>query len=103
MYQYHYAGYRVAEFEGQVGVEFVFEVSADRKTSFPVSVFLGDEVSRGWEQSHDRDLNSTERYAIAKMALFRGFDQRATPEGMREWVRVRAAEVGEILDQLGID
>lgn len=99
VYQYYYEGQR--PFEG--GTEFVFDVSADRKRSQPVSVFVGEEAVALWEQQHQRALTSTERYAIAKMALFQAFDERENPALMRQEVRVRAADVEGILDSLGLD
>lgn len=103
VYQYFYEGYRVAEREGATGAEYVFDVSADRKDSFPATVFLSDDVTAAWERARERDLNSTERYAIAKMALFQAFDSRENPNQMREDIRVALQEVEGILDTLGID
>jgi hypothetical protein len=80
----------------------VFNVSADRKSSFPVSVFLGEGALESWHQEHGRRLGATERYAIAKMALFQAFDQRAAPDAMSEEVRVQAADVEAILATLDI-
>ena len=81
----------------------MFDVSADRKTSAPVSVLVLDEAVRSWELQHGRALVSTERYATAKMALFQAFDERAHPGLMRQDIRVRAADMEAILAGLGID
>jgi len=91
VYQYFYEGYRPA---GDA-TEYVFNVSADRKSSFPVSVLIPRELGR--------ELGSTERYAIAKMALFAAFDEREAPEQMRQPVNVEAAAVTEILGRLGLE
>lgn len=103
VYEYHFEGYRVADHGGLTGTEFVFDISADRRSSFPVSVFLGDDAVRRWERDHDRDLNYTERYAVVKMALFRAFDQQETPKQIRGGVLVGPGEIEEILETLGID
>lgn len=103
VYQYHYEGQREAARGRERGAEYVFEVTADRKTSFPVSVFVGSEALAVWEQRHGRALTATERYAIAKMALFVAFDEREHPRQMREEVRVRPADVEAILERLGIE
>jgi len=103
VYQYYYEGQRPFAREGEEGTEFVFDVSADRKTSAPVSVFLLDEAAHAWEQQHGRALVSTERYATAKMALFQAFDERAHPGLMKQDIRVRAADMEAILAGLGID
>ena len=103
VYQYFYEGTRPFSSGGQKGSEFVFTFSADRKTSHPVSVLVSEEVLSQWEESHARTLSGTERYAIAKMALFQALDERATPELMKQDVRVRAADVAGILDTLGLE
>lgn len=103
VYQYFYQGNRPAIREREQGQEFVFEVTADRKTSFPVSVFVSEPVVVDWQNLHNRALSPTEHYAIAKMALFQAFDDRRTPGEMREEVRVRTADVRAILDILGIE
>jgi hypothetical protein len=98
VYQYFYEGFR----EAQSGTEYVFEVTADRKTSFPVTVFVEDAAISSWNAEHGRELSQTEQYAIAKMALFQAFDERAEPEQMRERVCVRPVDAAAILEGLGI-
>jgi len=102
VYQYYYDGQRQLLSGGEHCVEYVFTVSADRKTSHPVSVLVAEGSLRAWEQAHARELSSTERYAIAKMALFQAFDERAAPDLMKQEVRVRAADVEAIIDALGL-
>jgi hypothetical protein len=102
VYQYFYEGQRAARRDGAAGIEFVFNVSSDRKRAFAVSVFVSGEALDGWQRAHDRQLGSTERYAVAKMSLFQAFDQRATPEALSEEVRVEAPEVESILATLDI-
>ena len=99
VYQYYYEGHRAA----QEGTEYVFDISADRKTSAPASVFVQDEAVQSWEDRHGRELSAAERYAIAKMALFQAFDERAHPGLMRQDIRVRIADVDAILATLDID
>jgi hypothetical protein len=102
VYQYFYEGQRPANRDGAAGTEFVFNISADRKSSFPLSVFLSDEAAESWQREHGRELGSTERYAVAKMALFQAFDQRPAPEAMTEEVRVQPGDVESILAALDI-
>ena len=102
VYQYYYEGHREYASGEDRGAEFVFSVSADRKTWRPVAVLVGDAGILAWEQSHDRQLNLTERYAIAKMALFQAFDERSDPARMRDEVRVRHADVEGIIESLGL-
>ena len=102
VYQYFYEGQRPFRSSGESGIEFVFTVSADRKAFHPVSVLVSETALLGWEQAHDHALSSTERYAISKMALFQAFDERATPDLMKQEVRVRAADVSAINETLGL-
>jgi hypothetical protein len=101
-YQYDYEGQRPFRSAGESGTEFVFRISADRKTWRPSRVLLGDGAVTAWESAHARELSATERYAIAKMALFQAFDERPAPDRMQEEVRVRAADVDAIIETLGL-
>jgi hypothetical protein len=103
VYQYYYQGHRPFQRDHDNGTEYVFDVSADRKTSNPVSVLVCDTATEDWEGRHGRTLQSSERYAIAKMALFQAFDERPDPTAMRESVRVRKADLEAILISLGIE
>jgi hypothetical protein len=94
VYQYYYEGHR--------GATFVFSVSADRKTWSAVTVAVRDRALESWEQAHARELSDTERYAVAKMALFQAFDEPPTPAGMRAPVEVRPADVEAIIETLGL-
>jgi hypothetical protein len=102
VYQYFYEGQRPFGSGGESGIEFVFTVSADRKTFQPVSVLVPEAALRAWEQTHAHALSSTERYAVSKMALFQAFDERSGPNQMRGDVRVRIADVEAIIETLGL-
>ena len=101
VYQYFYEGQR--PMSSQRGTEYVFNVSADRKTSSQVSVFISDEAMASWQQESGRTLSATERYAVAKMALFQAFDERETPEAACADVQVGPEDVRTILASLNID
>lgn len=102
VYQYTYEGQR--PLEGLAGLEFVFSASADRKTWQPVSIAVEQRGVRAWERTHARTLSSSEWYALAKMALFAAFDERATPADLfGEAVPVREPEVTAILQTLGLE
>jgi hypothetical protein len=101
VYQYYYEGQRTAR--GGAATEFVFSVSADRKTHFAVPVCVAESAVAEWERARGRALSSTERYAIAKMALFRAFDERQSPEAMNAAVEVGSLAVAEHLEALKID
>jgi hypothetical protein len=103
VYQYFYEGQRPLPSGGESGLEFVFTVSADRKSWHAVSVLVAEEALRAWQQAHAYPLSSTERYAVAKMALLQAFDERATPDLMKLEVGLRAADVAAILETLGLE
>ena len=102
VYQYRYQGSRPLNAGRDSGVEFVFSVSADRKSWHAVGVVVSDGAIRAWEQARARELSSAERYAIAKMALFQAFDERPAPALMKNQVRVRNADVAAISEALDL-
>ena len=102
VYQYHYEGHRRLHADRDGGVEFVFSVSADRKSWHAVGVVVSDGAIRAWEEARARQLSSAERYAIAKMALFQAFDERPTPALMKDPVRVRTADLEAIIEALDL-
>lgn len=57
------------------GREYVYRVSADRKTWFPVFIFVRHDAVHGWGKRVGREMNGTEEYAVAKMRLFQAFDE----------------------------
>lgn len=103
VYQYHYEGHRPYKRGRNRGTEHVFDVSADRKTSIAVSVLVSDTALEDWASRHGRTVYGSERYAIAKMALFQAFDERPNPAAMSADVHVRAADVEAIFFALGIE
>jgi len=94
VYQYFYEGHR--------GEVFVFSVSADRKTWSTVTVAVPDTALESWQAANARELSSTERYAIAKIALFQAFDERPNPAAMRAEIQVRPADAAAIIESLGL-
>jgi hypothetical protein len=98
VYTYYYEGYR----ESGEDLEFVFQMSTSSEPFTPVFVSLTRQALETWESSH-RELTPTERYAIAKLALFQAFDDRPEPTAMRRPVLVRPADAEAILERLEID
>ena len=102
VYEYYYQGQRPFQSAGERGVEFVFGVSPDRKNWHDTSVLVHEDAIRNWETAHSRELSSTERYAVAKLALFQAFDERPAPADMKQEVRVRGADVAAIIESLDL-
>ena len=101
VYQYFYQGHRPSSAER--GTDYVFDVSSDRKHSSQVSVILSDAAIASWQNESGRTLSATEQYAIAKMALFQAFDERESPDALREAIHVAPRDVQAILAALHID
>ena len=95
VYQYFYEGYREASRDSAEGIEFVFSVTADRKTRHPVSVFISNDSLAEWSLENSRELTHTEQYAIAKMGLFQAFDEQEELHRGGGDVRVTAGQVAE--------
>ncbi len=101
VYQYWYEGQRPS---GATGTEYIFSISADRKSYHQLAVQVDTAAVRAWEAAHERTLSGTEQYALAKMALFTAFDERATPAALRgAAVRVREADIEAIIERLGLE
>lgn len=98
-YEYFFEGYLDEGGERR----YLFTVSADRKTWFRLAVTVQERAMEAWARRHGRALADNERYAVAKMALFEAFDERARPEAMPTAVRVGEGEAERLLARLGID
>jgi hypothetical protein len=102
VYLYYFEGSHTTARNADSGREYVFQVSADRKTFLSVPVLVPDPALAAWEEAH-RPLIDAERYAVAKIALFQAFDERPEPGLMKQPVLVRRADAEAILDSLGLD
>ncbi len=79
VYQYSfYEGSRVS-YEGQPAGEFIYAVSADRKTTFPLRVIVRQSALFSWAKTNGRPLSSSEEYAVAKIRLLQAFDEGSVP------------------------
>jgi hypothetical protein len=101
VYQYYFVGQRKAL--DSPATEYIFDVTADRKITFAVSVFLQDHAINNWEEQHGRKLVDAERFASAKMRLFRAFDEieKLIEEGRQ--LTIGPEEMEELLATLGVD
>jgi hypothetical protein len=80
-YVYQYCFYEVNRIahEGGPAGEFIYAVSADRKTSFLLRIVVLQSALEAWAKSNGRALTSSEEYAVAKMRLFQAFDEGEVP------------------------
>ena len=80
-YVYQYCFYevnRIRENGGPAG-EFIYAISADRKTTFGLRIIVQKSALDSWALANGRPLTSSEEYAIAKMRLFQAFDEGDVP------------------------
>jgi hypothetical protein len=76
VYQYYFVGKRAAATSpDDPATEYIFDVTADRKTMFAVSVLLPDQALQAWSATHRRALTDAEQYGAVKMRLFQAFDE----------------------------
>jgi len=101
-YQYVFHEIRKARRGLSVGNEYVYLVSRDRKTSFPLTIFIGRDAARGWARGSGRDLTGTEEYAAAKMRLFQALDEEENLPDARPDIQVDAAQLTALLARLDL-
>jgi len=108
VYQYSFQSSQRAKRGGFItkwftsGSEYLFEVTRDRKTAYPLTVFVRDDATRAWEKSHGRALSPAETYAAAKMGMLRAFDALDDPERELSEVVVDAESIDALLMPLDI-
>jgi hypothetical protein len=105
VYQYYFVGQRPAlgDDPEAPATEFVFDVTSDRKLTFAVSVFLPEKAVAGWVKAHSRQLSDTEKYAAAKLRIFRAFDDVEDMKTQGRRLVVDAALLEEALASLGVE
>ncbi len=79
-----------------------FSATQNRQTAIQITIALPHPALRSWEEAATRSLTPTERYAIAKMALFGQFDIAASPEELQQPFSVDAAQVRDIVEALDL-
>ena len=104
VYQYYFVGKREAlEDDPEAhATEYIFDVTADRKTTFAVSVFLQPQAMTAWSASRGRDLSEPEQYAAAKLRLMQGFDEIADMLHDGRRLRLDAELLASLLESIGI-
>jgi hypothetical protein len=105
VYQYYFVGQRAA-LAGDPeapAIEFVFDVTSDRKFTFAVSVFLPEKAVAAWAANHGRPLTDSEQYAAAKLRLFRAFDEVEDVKAHGRRLVIDAILLEEALASLGVE
>jgi hypothetical protein len=57
------------------GSDYTFVVTADQGPPFTLRIFVAQRATAAWREAHARELDPSEQYALAKMRLFRAFDE----------------------------
>lgn len=104
VYQYYFVGKRPAPSQPpeSPATEFIFDVTADRKTTFAVSIFLPGEALRTWASVHGRSLTEAEQYAAVKMRLFQAFDEIEDMLAQGRHLSIGAESLERVLASLGV-
>ena len=104
VYQYYFVGKRTATGGGESdGVEYIFDVTSDRKLTYAVSVFLPHSVVAAWSASHGRSLSDSEQYAGVKMRLFRAFDEMEELQAHGRKLQIDPQGLEASLASLGVE
>jgi hypothetical protein len=102
VYQYQFQDVHPAEKSGASGNEYIYYVSADRKTMFPVRIFVRRDALDGWTKKTGRVLTGTEEYAVAKMRLFQALDEVEDFATKRPDLVVDESNLGALLERLDL-
>jgi hypothetical protein len=105
VYQYYFVGQRPAlpDDPAAPATEFVFDVTSDRKHTYAVSVFLPESALTPWATKYGRPLTEAEKYAAAKLRLFRAFDELEDVKAEGRRLIIDAAQLEESLTSLGVE
>jgi len=105
VYEYYFVGKRSAlpGAPESAATEYVFDVSADRKTTFAVSIVLLEEAVKSWSATHGRELSDAEQYGAVKMRLFAAFDEIENMLAAGRRLEIDREMLRELLSRLSIE
>jgi hypothetical protein len=75
VYQYQFQEVVKSRRGFAAGTDYVYHVSVDRHTTFPLRIFVKRGAVEKWARKVGREMTGTEEYAVAKMRLFKAFDE----------------------------
>lgn len=102
VYQYQFQEVQPSRRGFQAGKDFVYLVSVDRKTMFPLGVFISRDAVERWTRQNGRPLSGTEEYAVAKLRLFQAFDEIEDLSASRSDLIVDDSNLTAFLTQLDL-
>jgi len=101
VYQYQFQNVHPVR-GGAAGNEYIYYVSADRKTMHPLRILVRADALADFANRTGRRLNGTEEYAVAKMRLFRAFDEVEDLAAEGADLAVDASNLEELLSALDL-
>ena len=102
VYQYQFQDVHPVSEGSASANEYVYYVSADRKTMFPIRIFVPRDSVERWSRKTGRALTGTEEYAVAKMRLFQALDEIEDFAKMRPKLTVNESNLGALLERLDL-
>lgn len=102
VYQYQFQDAHPARHGAESGNEYVYYVSADRRTMFPIRIFVRRGALENWTAKTGRALTGTEEYALAKMRLFEALDEVEDFAVKRPELTVDESNIGTLLERLDL-
>lgn len=102
VYQYQFHEVNPVVRNGIAGNDFVYYVSADRKTMFPIHILVRADAMEAHGKQLGRKLTGTEEYAVAKMRLLQAFDEIEDFSAKRPDLVVDSSNLESLLAQLDI-
>lgn len=102
VYQYQFQDVHPAKPGSTAGNEYIYYVSADRKSMFPVRIFVRRDALDQWTRQTGRALTGTEEYAVAKMRLFQALDDVEDFVSKRPDLVVDGSNLSALLERLDL-
>ena len=102
VYQYYFYELQKSRRGFSAGTEYVYMISADRQTVFPLRIFVHRGAVGKWGQGVGREMTGTEEYAVAKMRLFQAFDEVENLAKARPELVVDESNLEALLGQLDL-
>ena len=102
VYQYQFHEVKPVVHDGVAGNEYIYYVSADRKTMFPIRILVRADAMERHGARIGRKLTGTEEYAVAKMRLFQAFDETENLTAAPPELLVDSSNLEGLLAQLDL-
>ena len=102
VYQYQFHDVKPVVKDGVAGNDYVYYVSADRKTMFPIHILVRADAMESHGKQLGRKLTGTEEYAVAKMRLFQALDESENFSAARPDLVVDSSNLRPLLEQLDL-